>query len=236
MGAFLLQSASITVQLVRVGFPPVTTFAEGLSFFAWLSVGTCFIVSRASSLNVLGAIVSPLAFIMVVAAAVLYGEQTTLPPTPRGAWLRAHIVFVLLGASVFAVAFAISVVYLVQERLLKSRGRGWMIHRLPSLEKLDRLNYRCLVWGFPLLSFGILSGGIWALDKGERLWSGEPLEVFSVLTWLIYAGLLQFRLTAGLRGRRAATLTVLAFGLVIFSFLSVNLLPLPGRHGGGVGS
>jgi len=233
-GGFVLQSAAIASQLLRLGLPPVSAFHEGLSFFAWLIVGSCLIVSRSTRLTVIGAIVSPLACVLTLAAVVLYRE-TVSPAELPSAWLRAHITLVFLGASVFASAFAISIVYLVQESLLKSRRRGWMIRRLPSLEHLDRLNYRCLVWGFPLLSLGLLSGWIWATSVGERLWSWEALEIFSVVTWLIYAGLLQFRLTAGLRGRRAATLTIVAFGLVVVSFLSVNLLPLPGRHGGGTG-
>jgi len=67
-------------------------------------------------------------------------------------------------------------------------------------------------------------------------WSWEPRELLSLITWLLYAGLLQFRLTRGLRGRLAATLTIVGFGVLVVSYLSVNLLPLPGRHGGGFGS
>jgi ABC-type transport system involved in cytochrome c biogenesis permease subunit len=111
-----------------------------------------------------------------------------------------------------------------------------MIQRLPSLEQLDRLNYRCIGWGFPLLTLGILSGGIWAASTWGSFWSWEPREVLSLITWIIYAALLQFRLTTGLRGRRAATLTIVGFGVLVASYVSINLLPLPGRHGGGFGS
>ena len=82
----------------------------------------------------------------------------------------------------------------------------------------------------------MISGAIWAANTWGRVWSWEPREILSVFTWLIYAGLLQFRLTAGLRGRRAATLTIVGFGLVVISYVSINLLPLPGLHGGGFGS
>ncbi len=229
---FLVQSATVVMQLSRLGLPPVTTLREELSFLAWLVAGGCLIVARGPRLAAVGAVVSPLAFALVAAAAMLHQDATaTVAP---GVWLRAHITLVLIGAAVFGIAFSVSVVYLIQERLLKTRQRGWLIHRLPSLEQLDRLNYRCVAWGFPLLSLGILAGGVWAVSKGERFWSWDALEVFSLLTWLIYAGLLQFRFTAGLRGRRAAALTIVAFGMVIASFLSVNLLPLPGRHGGGL--
>jgi len=211
---------------------PATGFDQGLSLFAWLIVGIYFVVRGSDRLTVIGAVVSPLAFALTFAAVVLYGEDPqSLPVEYRSLWLPVHVTLAFLGNAVLAVAFAVSVIYLVQERLLKSHRRGWMIRRLPSLEQLDRLNFRCLVWGFPLLTLGIVTGGVWALSTSGRFWSGEPREVMSLLTWLIYAGLLQFRLTSGLRGRRAATLTIVAFGLVVASFVSIHMLALPGRHG-----
>jgi cytochrome c-type biogenesis protein CcsB len=233
---FTLHTLPIASRFVSSG-TPATGFDQGLSLFAWLIVGINFVVSAADRLTVIGAVVSPLAFALTLAAVVLYGEDPqALPLQYRSPWLPVHVTLAFLGNAVLALAFAVSVIYLVQERLLKSHRRGWMIRRLPSLEQLDRLNFRCLVWGFPLLTAGIVTGGMWALGASGRFWSGEPREVMSLVTWLIYAGLLQFRLTAGLRGRRAATLTIVAFGLVVASFVSIHVLALPGRHGPAIGS
>jgi cytochrome c-type biogenesis protein CcsB len=230
VGGFLVQSVTVVMQLYRLGLPPAATLREGLSFLAWLLAGGSLLIGRGPRWAAIGAIASSLSVAMIAASTVTgHGGRATVE---TGAWLRIHIALVLIGAAVFGIAFSLSVVYLIQERLLKTRQRGSLTSRLPSLEQLDRLNYRCLACGFPLLSLGILSGGVWAVSKGDRFWAWDTLEVFSLLTWLIYAGLLQFRLTAGFRGRRAAALTIIAFGLVIASFLSVNLLPLPGRHGG----
>ena len=234
---FGAQTVAVGYRFMHVGTVPVTTFDGGLAFFAWLVVGIYLVVRGADRLTVIGAVLSPLAFALTLAAVVLHHDSPAVVPEElRSAWLPIHVTLAFLGNAVLGLAFAVSVVYLVQERLLKSHRRGWMIRRLPSLEQLDRLNFRCLAWGFPLLSLGILTGGIWAAAAWGQFWSWEPREILSLLTWLIYAGLLQFRLTAGLRGRRAATLTILGFGLVVVSFVSVNLLPLPGRHGAGVGS
>lgn len=234
---FLLHSMSIGLHFLSVGLGAITTFHEGLSFFAWLVVGSYLIVSRGQRLAVIGTIITPLAFAMTLGAVIMYGEGGGggVPESFHSPWLPVHVTLAFLGNAVFGVAFAISVVYLVQENSLKSRRRGALSRKLPSLEQLDRLNYRCLAWGFPLLSLGILSGGIWALNAYGRFWSWEAREVLSLLTWILYGSLLQFRLTQGLRGRRAAALTILGFGLVVVSFLSINLLSVPGRHGGGGG-
>jgi cytochrome c-type biogenesis protein CcsB len=231
---FVLHTIATIWLFVSSGTPAVT-FDQGLSFFAWLIVGLYLVVRSADRLTVIGAVVSPLAFALTLAAAVLHSESNVVPLEMRSPWMPVHITLAFLGNAVFALAFAVSVVYLIQERSLKSRRSGWVISRLPSLEQLDRLNFRCLLWGFPLLTLGIVTGGIWAANSWGRFWSGEPREVLSLLTWLIYAGLLQFRLTAGLRGRRAATLTIVGFGVVVASFVSINVLQLPGRHGAAIG-
>ena len=141
-----------------------------------------------------------------------------------------HVVLATLGDAVFALAFSASLLYLIQERRLKThRGRGVLRH-LPSLETLDRVNYACLVWGLVLLTLGIMSGIVWAHEAWGRSWSTDPKLVFSLLTWAVYVVLLQGRMTAGWRGRWAATLTIAGFAVIVLSLVSVNVLAL-GNHG-----
>jgi cytochrome c-type biogenesis protein CcsB len=233
---FVAQTLSIVVHLRSVGLLPVTSFGEGLSFLAWLIVGGFLVVGRGGRLSAIGVVVAPLAAAMVAGAILFFGESAPIPPEMRSPWLPIHVTLAFLGNAVFGIAFAVSLVYLFQEGRLKSRRGAWLLGRLPSLEQLDRLNYRCLVWGFPLLSLGMVTGAIWAANTWGHFWSGEAREVLSVLTWLVYAGLLQFRLTGGLRGRRAATLTIVGFALVVISYVSISLFNLPGRHGHILGS
>jgi len=232
---FLVHTASIVSRSMELGVFPVTTFYQGLSFFSWLLVGSYLVMQTRLRLPAIGVVVSALACVLTAASSLMYIGSDAVPAALRSPWLPVHVTLAFLGNAIFGLAFAVSVVYLVQERALKSRSRGWVIRRLPALEQLDRLNYRCLGWGFPLLTLGILSGGIWAASTWGQFWSWEPREVLSLITWIIYAALLQFRLTAGLRGRRAATLTIVGFGVLVASYVSINLLPLHGRHGGGFG-
>jgi cytochrome c-type biogenesis protein CcsB len=233
---FIVHTVATVYRLARTGTPAMT-FDQGLSFFAWLLTGVYLAVRRVDRLTAIGAVVSPLAFVLTLGAVLFFSDGVQpVPADLRSPWLPVHVTLAFLGNAVLALAFAVSVVYLIQDRSLKEHRSGWMIRRLPSLEQLDKLNFRCLAWGFPLLTLGIVTGGVWAAHASGRFWSWEPREVMSLLTWAIYAGLLQFRMTAGLRGRRAATLTIVGFGLVVVSFVSINLLELPGRHGAGTGS
>ncbi len=231
---FLVHGLSIAWRTVDSGLVTVVGFAEGLSFFAWLVAGAWLVAQRRYSLSVIGAVVSPLAFALTLAAVILFTGARAVPAELMGPWLPVHVSLAFLGNAVFALAFAVSVIYLVQENALKSHRAGSVLNRLPSLEQLDRVNFTCLAWGFPLLTLGIMTGGLWASAYSGQFWSGEPREIFSIVLWVLYAGLLQLRFTRGLRGRRASLATMLGFAILVLAYLAVNVLPVAGRHGGGV--
>jgi len=221
--------------VIAAGVLPVATFAGGFSFFAWLVVGIYLALQARLSLAVVGALVSPLAFIAVMLDVIVRGDDRAVPVALRSPWLPIHVTLAFLGNAVFALAFAVSAVYLLQENLIKARHTAGLIRRLPPLEKLDRLSAGFLMWGFPLLTLGIVSGGVWSsMSEKGQFWTGEPREILAVLTWVLYAALLQLRLLGGLHGRRAAKWTIVAFALLLTSYLGVNLLKLGTRHGLGL--
>lgn len=231
--AFALHSLDLVLEVVRAGVLPVATFAGGFSFFAWLLVGLYLAVQARLSLAVVGVLVSPLAFLAAMADLLVRGDDVAVPEALRSPWLTVHVTLAFLGNAVFALAFAVSAAFLLQQSLLKSRRGGSIVHRLPAVQTLDRLSLVFLLWGFPLLTLGIVSGGFWSLSATGHFWSWEAREILAVLTWLLYAGLLQMRLLGGLQGRKAARWTIAAFTLLLASYLVVNLLQIGTRHGRG---
>src|SRR6266566_881143 len=205
---FVAHGLSIAVRSWTAGHMAVTTFDEALSFLALLLVAIFLVVQFRRPLVALGAVVSPLAFGLTLAADAVYAGAQPLPPVLDSLWLPVHVGLAFLGDAVFALAFSASLLYLVQERRLKARRGPGLLRHLPSLETLDRLNYACLVWGLILLTLGMVSGIIWAHTAWGRFWSSDPKVLFSFLTWGIYVVLLQGRMIAGWRGRWAATLTI----------------------------
>src|SRR6059036_988734 len=187
LGALGVHAAAIIIRSVAGGHIAVTTFPEALSFLAALLVAIFLAVQARRPLVALGAVVSPLAFGLVLAAYAAYSGARPLPPVLDSAWLPVHVVLATLGDAVFALAFSASLLYLIQERRLKThRGRGLLRH-LPSLETLDRVNYACLVWGLILLTLGIVSGIMWAHTAwGRRLWTSDPKLLFTLVVWAIY--------------------------------------------------
>lgn len=231
---FSIHSLDLLLEAFNAGVLPVVTFAGGFSFFAWLVVAVYLAVQSRLSLAVVGVLVSPLAFLGAIAKALLSGGDVVVPEALRSPWLTVHVTFAFLGNAVFALAFAVSAAFLLQQNLLKSRRGGSLVHRLPAVQTLDRLSLVFLLWGFPLLTLGIVTGGFWSVSAVGTFWTGEFREWMAVITWLLYAGLLQLRLLGGLHGRKAAIWTIAAFLLLLASYLFVNLVGLGGRHGQGM--
>jgi cytochrome c-type biogenesis protein CcsB len=231
--AVLIGFASHTLALItryaEAGHTPVTNLHESLSFFAWMVIGILLVANLKYKVKVLGALLTPIALILMLFAYALPKEIVPLAPVLRSFWHPFHVIFAFLGNAIFALAFCCGIMYLVQEHQLKSKRIGAITQRLPSLKVLDDLNYQSLTYGFPLLTLGIITGAIWAEYAWGRYWSWDPKETWSLITWLLYAALLHQRLTVGWRGRKAAIMAIVGFLAVLFTFLGVNLL-LPGLH------
>jgi cytochrome c-type biogenesis protein CcsB len=228
---FLLHAAAIVARVVEFGSFAVASFGEQIAFFSCLVAGGYLLAQLRYHLAVLGAVVGPIGFIGTLAMLVAHGAMRDVPPDLRSPWLPVHITLAFLGNAAFGLACLVSFVYLWQERQLKTHSVGRYLRRLPPLETLDAVNFRFLTWGFILLTLGILSGVLWAELSFGRLWSWEPRTIWTTIIWIIYAVLLHGRVTVGWGGRRAATLTIVGFGVLFVSFLGVNMLA-PGRHAG----
>ncbi|MBU4504016.1 MAG: cytochrome c biogenesis protein CcsA, partial [Proteobacteria bacterium] len=130
----------------------------------------------------------------------------------------------------FVLAGGLGFMYLAQEHAIKTKKHGFFFRRLPSLELLDTAGYTCIVVGFTMLTIGLATGLVYAKMVWGKFWSWDPKEVWSGITWLLYAALLHERLTVGWRGRKAAIMAIVGLAVLLFTFFGVNFL-LKGHHG-----
>jgi ABC-type uncharacterized transport system permease subunit len=130
----------------------------------------------------------------------------------------------IFAYAAFFIVFMASVMYLLQERALKLKTFGAFFHRLPPLTTVNALATSASALGLTLLTLGIATGMFWSSARSGRFWNNDPKEIFAVLTWLLYFCLTLYRSTANWRGRSAAWLGVVGFGLVLFTFIGAPFL------------
>ncbi len=224
IGGFAIHCATLVVRYFEAGYTPVANLHESLSFFAWTIIGVYLLFDFKYRLPVLGAFACPMALALMLAGSAVPSGPSEVAPILQSWWFPIHVTFAFLGHAVFAVAFMAGIMYLLQERMLKSKKLSGLYYRLPSLDILDSINYRCLTIGFPLMTLGIVTGAVWANSAWGGYWRWDPKETWALVTWLLYAALLHGRLTVGWRGRRAAIFAIIGFSFLLFTFLGVNLL------------
>ncbi len=223
--AFATHTLAIIFRGMAIGYSPFSNLYETLSFFVWCIVLLFFIINYLYNLRIIGILVLPLAFICLGYALTIPKTISPLHPILDSKLFEIHIIVAFLSYASFVIAFATGVMYLYQEKQIKSKSKSIWHYRLPSLEVLDEVNYRSITFGFPLLTLTIIIGMIWAQQVWGSFWNwAEPKETSALTIWILYAIHLHARITSGWRGRKTAFLSIIGFFLVFFTYLGLNYL------------
>ncbi len=229
LGSGILQSLYIFSRYIIAGHTPITSQHEAVVFFAWSVTWAYLSFHWRYSVRNFGTFVSMLVLIMLLIAATVSRQFHPLAPALQSLWLPVHAGVAVMAYGFLALAFCGAIMYLLQERELKSKKFGFFFSRLPSLDSLDQLNNHCLTAGFGLLTLGIITGSVWARQAWGTYWHWDPKETWSLITWFLYAAQIHQRFTLGWRGKRAAVMSIIGFSAVIFTLWGVNYL-LGGVH------
>lgn len=157
------------------------------------------------------------------AITLLYRDSAPLVPALKSTWLVIHVAAAIISGGVFLLSNVIAGAYLYLERYEEIGIRPLWAHRIPSLEVLDQLSYRLVAFVFPLWTFSVIAGAIWAESAWGRYWGWDPKETWAFITWVAYAAYLHARVTVGWRGRRAAWLCIFAGSTFLFNYVYVNV-------------
>ncbi len=224
-----LHFISMMIYIMVTRHAPIQNLSQSLSVAAF-SLGCMFLFFQYKfDLKILGVFASVLLFAIMLAVLVIPDAPVENNYILKGFWFYAHILMVFTGDAALALAGGVGILYLLQEKGIKTKSPGFFFKRLPSLDLLDNVGYTCLTTGFALFTIGLVTGFIYAKTVWGRFWSWDPKEVFSVGNWLVYAVLLHLRMYSGWRGRKSAIVTIIGFLIILFTFLGVNIL-LGGHH------
>jgi cytochrome c-type biogenesis protein CcsB len=157
------------------------------------------------------------------AITLFYVPSAPLVPALKSTWLVIHVAAAIISGGVFLLANCIAATYLFLDRYESTSGRPEWALKLPSLDVLDQLSYRLVAFVFPLWTFAVIAGAIWAEAAWGRYWGWDPKEVWAFITWVAYAAYLHARVTIGWRGRKAAWLCLFAGSTFLFNYVYVNI-------------
>ncbi len=161
----------------------------------------------------LGVFVLPVVFLLVLVPAFVPGEETFKSPLVRNGWIFMHVALLMAAYAGLFVSLVSSLLYLLQERQLKSKRASTMFNWLPPLDTIDQIAYKALLIGFPCMTAGLLAGSLIAQERVGPSYFLDPKVLLSFAMWAAYSGMIFIRRNAGLRGRRAVYLS--SFVLVV---------------------
>jgi ABC-type transport system involved in cytochrome c biogenesis permease subunit len=226
MVLFLLGWVALGLLLARrgaaAGHWPLSNQYESMLFLLWsVGMGAVIFVGRArGALEWLTPWVAGLSLLGMGIVSLLDPTVTPLMPALQSNWLLIHVVTTMVGYGAFMLSFLGGVALLTMGRRLE---------KVTTVAAVESLAERCCAVGFLFLTFGIITGAVWANSAWGSYWSWDPKETWALVTWLFYAGAIHLRRMKGWRGRRFAWLMVAGFAVVMFTYFGVNYL-LTGLH------
>ena len=229
-----LHLAMLVVRGIAAGRAPWGNMYEFTAAVCFAAVTAWLVVlARRPDLRRLGIFVLlPVVVLMFLGGTVLYTQTAPVVPALRSYWLGIHVTAAVVSSGILLVAGVASVLYLLRSAREDagpgSRRLAWT-ERLPAAAVLDRVAYRATAVAFPIWTFAVIAGAIWAEAAWGRYWGWDPKETTAFIAWVVYAGYLHARSTAGWRGRKAAAVNVVGFAVMVFNLFFINLV-VTGLH------
>ncbi|MEE8378407.1 MAG: c-type cytochrome biogenesis protein CcsB [Candidatus Aminicenantaceae bacterium] len=223
----ITHTAALAWRLFVSGHAPFTNMYESLSFLAWASILAYVIIEGMFKIKKAGPyfMLIVLGLMALASSPLMPKDAAPLMPALQSYWLWLHVSVTMIGEAFFAIAFVTSIMYLFADSKQKKGIKTGL-----SAEKLDEVSYKCIAIGFPLFTLGgMVFGMIWAYKAWGTYWSWDPKEVWSLITWFVFALYLHTRLVMGWKGRRSSFIAILGFLAALFTYFGVNYL-LSGLH------
>ena len=214
-----LLTAAILVRTLAVGNLPVAGVYESALGGGWfVLVFTLYFSYRNRTLAVVGLGTIPFTLILLGLGVMSDPELSPMAVSIKSFWLYIHVFFAWLAFAAFAICFGLGIIYLLKER---NPDKEFYL-RFPSLEQMDEMMFRYLVFGFIMDAVMIASGSIWAKNLWGNYWGWDPVETWSLVTWLIYGLAIHLRVTLGWRGRKLAWILIFALGGVVITYFGID--------------
>lgn len=235
IAAAAFQTVVMTLRFIVADRAPCQTLYESLAWFSWSAVVAYLVIEWRRQVRLPGFFVS-----LVSGGAVLYALLGQSPavkplfPALQSPWFFWHVAIAFASYAVFVVAFAVEISYLLQLLMWKlgsTRDYG-LSHE--NIGRFHRSVHQLVLFGFPMLTFGVMSGAAWANEAWGVYWQWDPKETWSLITWFVFALYLHTRVRPSWRGAPSSVIMVVAFLCMVTTFLGVSwlakLFGIPSLH------
>ncbi|KYJ98267.1 c-type cytochrome biogenesis protein CcsB [Microbacterium sp. p3-SID338] len=227
---FVFHLAATLTRGIAAGRVPWANLYEFAMVGTLLIIAVYLVVLTRLDLRFLGTFITGLVVVLLgLGATNFYVEVSPLMDPLKSVWLIIHVFVASLATAFFALAFALSVIQLMQARRERLLGEGaaktgpGFLRTFPPAERLESLAYLFTIIGFILWTFTLIAGSIWAYYAWSRFWGFDVKETWTFVIWVLYAGYIHARATRGWRGNPSAWLSIVGFTAVIFNFTIVNV-------------
>ncbi len=215
----LLHLTSIVLFGISMQRLPVYTLHEMASLIGFLVTCTFLLVYWRFKYESLAVFVFPTVFLLTLVGNLEGAVDPRVQHSLGSWWLVIHVALILLGYAALTLTFVAGVMYLIQEKELKSKRPRAFYYRLPPLNKLDEMAYQTLAVGFVFVTLGIIAGSFWAFVRFGSEWIVDPTIALAFVTWAIYLALVFSRVAIGWRGRKAAYFSIAGFACAALTWI-----------------
>ncbi len=213
---------SLVEATILIGHLSLASIHYSESLLAFLAMVVFFVFFVGYRTTTLGIVIFPIVFILTFISAIGQNPVMLTSPLLRNGWIFVHVVMIFTGYAGLFLSFGASLLYLAQERALKSKKQVALTGWLPPLQTIDDIGYHALLFGFPFMTFGIITGSVLAIERYGPMFFSDPKILLSFIMWTVYMLLLYTRFKSGWRGRRAAVLATFAFVIALFAWAANN--------------
>jgi len=224
IAAVVLHGCVVLKRWIAAGQPPMVYLYDLMLVYGWLVVAVSLAVSTRFLVQWLRPISAAIGALCMASTSFMDDSIRPLVPALQSNWLTIHVASSFISYAGFTVSFVLGLAFVLKQ--LRSRDTSGSD---ALAKRYEDLMYRCVLFSFPILTIGIVTGSIWAKSAWGRYWGWDPKEVWSLITWLIYAIYLHLRRRPLWRGKPAVILNILGFTSVLFTWFGVNYL-LYGLH------
>jgi cytochrome c-type biogenesis protein CcsB len=229
---FLLHTAAVITRGWAAGRAPWGNMYEFALVGALAAVGTYLVFLRKEPVRDLGVWVIAIVLLSLgLGVTVLYTPPGALVPVLNSYWLVIHVAAAIASGGIFTVGTVATLLYLLKLRSERTSGDKPSPYagHLPGSTMLERISHTAHLFAFPIWTFAVIAGAIWAENSWGRYWGWDPKETWAFITWILYAAYLHAQATAGWRGARAAWFALAGYLAFLFNFFGVNIW-IPGLH------